>query len=47
VTRGQQSEELHFYERDPEDILLIIVFGLALVLTLAGLVMFLSALFGY
>ena len=47
MARGQQSEEPHFYEREPEDILLIIVFGLALVLTLAGLVMLVSELFGY
>ena len=47
MARGQQSEEPHFYERELEDILLIIVFGLALVLTLAGLVMLVIELHGY
>jgi hypothetical protein len=42
VTREQQSEKSDVSERDPEDILLIIfivVFGLALIVPLAGLVM--------
>jgi hypothetical protein len=42
VAREQQSEDSDVSERDPEDILLIIfiiVFGLALVVPLAGLVM--------
>jgi hypothetical protein len=47
VARGQQSEEPHFYEHEPEDILLIIVFGLTLVLTVAGLVVLVIELHGY
>jgi hypothetical protein len=47
LARGQHSEQPHFYEREPEDILLIIVFGLSLVLTLAGLVMLVIELRGY
>jgi hypothetical protein len=47
VARGQQSEEPHFYEREPEDIRLFLVFGLALVLTLARLVMLVIELHGY
>ena len=46
MARRQQSEEPHF-ERESEDILLIIVFGFALVLTLAGLVMLVIELHGY
>jgi hypothetical protein len=47
VARGLQSEEPHFYEHELDDILLIIVFGLALVLTLAKLVMLVIELHGY
>ena len=47
MARGQQSEEPHFYKREPEDLLLFLVFGLALVLTLARLVMLVIELRGY
>ena len=43
----QQSKEPHFYEREPEVVLILIEFGPALILTPAGLVMLMIELHGY